>query len=717
MHTTSIEQRDDLTQLEALGYTPAPMIPGGDGAVGWVTSDGGAREFAEFLPAQARAHQPAGATAESGIVAGNGIVIVRIAGDNSSAMRLPWTPLLWGNADGGFAVYRAPAKPLSAEREFGPSRSFGWTFTNDGQGFTILERDVAVKLPAGLAVPPIANLPIFGVDDLDNLFDDLLRDGCRSYDIRVPHDPVRSWEIVRGAHLRGKRVHGEFADDVMIPAGCPDDPDREAIQAEHAAMRAEALDELAWSARALAEAGTQADAARALAHPLWNLDEARRERLRDQVAELAIKAGARPAEVPAAAASAAHPAYSAPALLPFKLEMITDESGLMDSVLPPSLYGNVFNRGEVFITGALPGVGKTTLMIDEAVCLASGLSLLGVPVNEPCNVLLLNLEDRVERIKQRVRAFCELASVMPSHFKGTLHVAGAVEIGGALIIGGEERGSFKINESALLNLRRMVEAHRIDVVMIDPLVSMHQGNENASGAMDGILKALARMSMELNFAVHINHHVGKLPRGATAVTLHDLRGSSAILGAIRGGRVINWTSEDERERAMDAGQTAEEVKRLVRVSYEKVSYGEPPSAEYYAIKGHDVVAPGMMFPPLYRSSGMVRVKLAKSTRLTNDEVVRVHTGMVPHWSRKSPKSPQWVGIRVGALLDLDMGDKSNKKRVEFIVSDLIRRGVLKVVEGQKANREKTEDVVANSDWKSPANALQSAYSDDEEVGG
>jgi len=145
-----------LSGLADAGYHPCPMLPGGEGAAGWISAGGSPVEFHEAFAEHALREMPADATAESGIVAGHGLVIVRTLDcDNSTASALPWTPVTWGTGENGFALYRSSGEDYGDLLHFGDMRSC--LFEAPHGRIAIVQRAAALPLPADLDLPPLGS--------------------------------------------------------------------------------------------------------------------------------------------------------------------------------------------------------------------------------------------------------------------------------------------------------------------------------------------------------------------------------------------------------------------------------------------------------------------------------------------------------------------------------------------------------------------------------
>jgi RecA-family ATPase len=70
-------------------------------------------------------------------------------------------------------------------------------------------------------------------------------------------------------------------------------------------------------------------------------------------------------------------------------------------------------RGHVTLTSAAPGVGKSTLTIEEAVALVAFHNFLNFEV-EPMKAVIINNEETRDEIERRIEATCQCFEVPPS---------------------------------------------------------------------------------------------------------------------------------------------------------------------------------------------------------------------------------------------------------------------------------------------------------------
>ena len=81
-------------------------------------------------------------------------------------------------------------------------------------------------------------------------------------------------------------------------------------------------------------------------------------------------------------------------------------------------------------------------------------------------------------------------------------------------------------------LIRMAQHVEADVIALDPLIFLMDGDENDTAAMRSAMQGVLRLATETGAGIILNHHVRKAPSsGRGNVTSADVRGSSTLMGA------------------------------------------------------------------------------------------------------------------------------------------------------------------------------------------
>jgi hypothetical protein len=127
--------------------------------------------------------------------------------------------------------------------------------------------------------------------------------------------------------------------------------------------------------------------------------------------------------------------------------------------------------------------------------------------------------------------------------------------------------------------QQIIEKH-LDLVCFDPLVKLHDFQENDNGAIEQVIGALARLAIGYNIAVDVPHHVakgiadpGNADRGRGASSFKD------------GGRLVYTLTvmlEDEAERF---GIQPDARRRFIRLDPGKVNLAPSAQTKWFELIG------------------------------------------------------------------------------------------------------------------------------------
>lgn len=174
------------------------------------------------------------------------------------------------------------------------------------------------------------------------------------------------------------------------------------------------------------------------------------------------------------------------------------------------LLTDLFLVGGAGILGAAPKTGKSFLALELAVAVASGTAAAGrfaVPMPGP--VLLCAAEDPPPVVVRRLAAL----AAARDRALASLPLEVIVEAGVQLPQG-------------LDRLAATIAACTPRLLLLDPLIRFHRGDENSSVEMAGILDGLRALARTTGCAILLVHHTRKAPvGGATGL---GLRGSSDV---------------------------------------------------------------------------------------------------------------------------------------------------------------------------------------------
>jgi hypothetical protein len=200
-----------------------------------------------------------------------------------------------------------------------------------------------------------------------------------------------------------------------------------------------------------------------------------------------------------------------------KVKLLTGTELLATAIeRPPAIVQGwgIRRGGKVILTGA-GGRGKSTLLLQLASNLVAGMPLLGfgaLSVNGPQRVAVLMSEDPLSEVKFRWQHQMEALRYGPE----VADRLAFLNLQGARMSLGDDMG-----RQALFDALRL---HRADIAFLDPLVALHDSDENSNAAMRWVLDRLSPLQEETGCSFWIAHHEPKSPENNSAAS----RGASAI---------------------------------------------------------------------------------------------------------------------------------------------------------------------------------------------
>jgi hypothetical protein len=350
------------------------------------------------------------------------------------------------------------------------------------------------------------------------------------------------------------------------------------------------------------------------------------------------------------------------------------------------LYAPHYIRKFLSLTISAGAVGKSSLVIAEALAMASGKPLLGVKPEQKLRVWYWNGEDPSDELQRRVVAAA-------SHYKidwqadvaDRLAVNSGRELG--IVVAEDQRNGVCLNRKIVDELVRRIRSKQIDVVIIDPFVSSHRVSENDNSAIELVAKTWARIAEEADCAVMLVHHSRKT--NGEGATVEDGRGASALLNAARSARSLNKMTGKE---AVNASIEERDRWLYFRSDLGKPNMSKPAeAADWYRLVSFDLENHGSEVDwDQGDSIGVVTAwayPKADRPRVTRADVVSAQAAIRAGgpW-RKDQRAKPWVGEPIAAALGVDLSQKRNRTVVARIVDDWLDSGWLVEVEGKSQKR-------------------------------
>ena len=185
--------------------------------------------------------------------------------------------------------------------------------------------------------------------------------------------------------------------------------------------------------------------------------------------------------------------------------------------------GLIAEGGVVAVIGE-PKSTKSWIALDIALAIASKTKALGeFEVPNPRPVAYFFAEDLAISIRNRIRAFAAGRGARPEDLAKNLHV--------------QPRGHH-LDVTRDEDLAGIVASCRmlgpLGMLVLDPLRDIHSGKENESDDMSAVFARLRMLATLLGTTVLIVHHSKKPSKDTTGRAGNDIRGSSAIYGALDG---------------------------------------------------------------------------------------------------------------------------------------------------------------------------------------
>lgn len=179
---------------------------------------------------------------------------------------------------------------------------------------------------------------------------------------------------------------------------------------------------------------------------------------------------------------------------------------------PSWLIDQLWGAAAVGLIGGHPKCGKTWLGLDLAVSVASATACLGCySVRQPGPALVYLAEDTLAMVRQRIEAMARHRGLSLAQLD--LYVITAPRL----------RLDDPRDHARLL---RTIGALQPRLLLLDPLVRLHQANENDAAEMAQLLSGLRELQKRFGVAVVVVHHVRK--NGGGAQPGQGLRGSSDL---------------------------------------------------------------------------------------------------------------------------------------------------------------------------------------------
>jgi len=237
-------------------------------------------------------------------------------------------------------------------------------------------------------------------------------------------------------------------------------------------------------------------------------------------------------------------------------------------------------QGHLTVVVSPGGIGKSIWSMSAAVGVATGKPELiaGASDAKHGRALVINSEDDNDELCRRLAAILERHEIGPSRLDGKLFIQSTY--GETSRIAAYDAGSGEVREGGLFNqVQDFALEHGVSLIVLDPLVGLHNAPENDNGAMEQVALVLRRLAQVTGAAVLVIHHTRKGATGGKADSyageMDAGRGASALVNA---ARIVKTISRMPKEGSKDPVIEWRIGKNLRRIDDAKGNY-DPPAEE------------------------------------------------------------------------------------------------------------------------------------------
>lgn len=248
----------------------------------------------------------------------------------------------------------------------------------------------------------------------------------------------------------------------------------------------------------------------------------------------------------------------------------------------PWIVPSYLMRGAVSLLSGAGSAGKSSIVIAWAVHGSLGFAFGRFQPATPTKWLIYNTEDDKDEQRRRISAVLAHLNRHPEDLAGRMIRCGPTRVG-TLIEVDANAGTIRFTD-AWYQLLALIDIHRPDVVVLDPLVELHTAEENDNTMLRAVIAHLRAMAQAKNVAVLLLHHARK---GAAAGDMDGARGASSIVGA---ARIHLTVATMTREEAQELGQPLEHRRFFFRVDGAKQNYAPVQEADWHELRGFEIAS-------------------------------------------------------------------------------------------------------------------------------
>lgn len=348
-----------------------------------------------------------------------------------------------------------------------------------------------------------------------------------------------------------------------------------------------------------------------------------------------------------------------------------EEGAWDEAAIPPRpwIARGYLLRGAVAVAAGPPSAGKSSAMIAWAVSLVLGIAWGDFqPSQTSACVLIYNVEDDQLEQQRRISATLRQFDATPTDLAGRLIRMGPIDSGILLHID-PQTGELQPTPTCQA-LEAAIRRLKPDVLMLDPLAELHDGEENDNTLQRHVVAWFRALAARHNMAVIIAHHSRK-GSSSSPGDIEILRGASSLGGAARIVLTILVMTDEEAEAL---GIHPEARNSYFRIDGAKNNYAAIHRAtwaeriEHQLANGEGTAAAQPWKPP----SVWDNLPVPEANRLLDliDAGPQPGTDLRYGRSNAGKDNKRWAGQVLTAELDI------NDKQAAKVLKTWIDKGVL-----------------------------------------
>lgn len=351
------------------------------------------------------------------------------------------------------------------------------------------------------------------------------------------------------------------------------------------------------------------------------------------------------------------------------------------------MYDAWLVRDYVSLIAAQTKVGKSLFAIAVALSLCSGKPLLGVTPDALYRVRLWNGEDTRSTLNRRVLACMKHFGLKREDIQDRLIFDSGRDQ--PIVMAAQTRAGTVIHRPLVDSLVLGLQNQKVDVLIVDPFIKIHQVSENDNAAIDIVAREWVDVTTRAHVGLVLVHHSRKL--NGSEASIDDSRGASALPSAARSALVMARMTKRE---AKTLGRS-KDYKGLFRIADAASNLAAAPADDekWYEIRSIDLCnarfdASGRQIRRSDRIGvatlsatvgGADEEEVPQTAETADREAQALKLLAAGEYKRGMKAGDSWAGAAVAIAYRLNLDDPDDKVRAGAIVARLVREGKLKEV--------------------------------------